>query len=281
MRGASREAVAALATVLSEQTSGADAAALQQTSEQLFAVVSVFAAQGALRRTVSDPALEADAKAGFVDTLFGSQLADRSLQVVSAAARQRWSTPRDVVDALEALAVEAALQQADSEGVLDEVEDELFRLERTIDAQPELRSALTNRNLPGDRKRQLLHRLLDGKVTGVTLALVERAVLEPRGRTLERVLDEFTELAAARRQRSLARVTSAIPLTDEQQESLREGLRREFGRDVRLQLVVDPEIIGGVTVRVGDELIDGSVVRQLAAARRHVTGGSTQTGTRR
>ena len=274
MRGASREALDALRTLLAEQTSGADAATLQRTSSELFAVVSVFAAQGALRRTVSDPGLDADAKVRFVESLFADRLAEQPLELVRGAARQRWSAPRDVVDALEMLAVEAALQQAESEGQLDEVEDQLFRLERTVNGQPELRAALTDRNLPSELKGRLLHRLLDDKVTGVTLALAERAVLEPRGRTLEHVLDEFTELAARRRERSLARVTSAIPLSEEQQERLRENLRREFGRDVRLQLVVDPSIIGGMTVRVGDELIDGSVARQLGSARRHLTGRS-------
>ncbi|HEU5035059.1 MAG TPA: F0F1 ATP synthase subunit delta [Mycobacteriales bacterium] len=272
MQGASRESLAALRETLTGETASVDAGELERFSDALFGVVSVFAAQGALRRTLSDPAIEPDRKVQFVDRLFGSQLDDRSLHVLRTAARLRWSEPGDVVDALEALAVEAALQRAEAQGVLDEVEDELFRFQRIIDAQPTLRAALTDRNLPAERKAALLHRLLDGKVADVTLSLVDRAVLAPRGRTVERVLDEFTQLAAKRRERLIARVTSAVPLTESQQSALAQALQGELGHEVRLQLVVDPGLIGGVTVRIGDELIDGSVLRHLGAAHRKLTG---------
>ncbi|MDQ1697765.1 MAG: F-type H+-transporting ATPase subunit delta [Frankiaceae bacterium] len=274
MQGASRASLARLRETLAEQTADADGSVLRQLSEDLFAVVTLLASQGSLRRTISDPGIEADGKVSIVDSLLGERLTAPALELVRAIARARWSAPGDVVDAAEALAVEAALQRAETDGVLDEVEDELFRFERIIDGGPELRAALTDRNLPADRKGQLVHRLLDGKVADVSLALIERAVLAPRGRTVERVLEEFTELAAKRRERLIARVTSAVALSEEQQESLVAALAREFSRDIRLQLVVDPDIVGGLTVRIGDELIDGSVLRHLDAARRYLTGGS-------
>jgi F-type H+-transporting ATPase subunit delta len=273
MQGASRESLARLRETLGDAAPSADRD-LQQISDTLFSLVSLFADQGALRRTVSDPGLDADRKVAFVDNLFGNRIDAVALDVLRQAARLRWSAPRDVVDALEALAVEAALQRAEADGVLDEVEDQLFRFERIMDAEPALRAALTDRNLPAERKAQLLRRLLDGKVADVTLSLIDRAVLSPRGRTVERVLDEFTELAAKRRERLIARVTTAVALTDEQQRALGDALRSEFGHAIRLQLVVDPEILGGVTVRIGDELIDGSVLRHLGAAHRHLTGRS-------
>ena len=274
MQGASRESLASLRDALAEQTGSTRAADLQQLADTLFEVVTLFANEGAVRRALSDPAIDADAKVSFVDRLFGQRLDAISLELVRQTARLRWSSPRDVVDALEALAVETSLQRAEADGVLDEVEDELFRFERIMDGQPELRAALTDRNLAADRKSQLLHTLLDGKVSEVTLSLILRAVLAPRGRTVERVLDEFTELAAKRRERLIARVTSAVALSEEQQSALAEALKREFDRDIRLQLVVDPDILGGLTVRIGDELIDGSVLRHLGAAHRRLTGGS-------
>src|SRR3954468_18546978 len=273
MQGASRSSLASLRETLAEQTGSASSADTGRVSDELFAVVTLLAGQGSLRRTLSDPALEADSKVQLVDNLLGSRLGPEALEVVRALARLRWSEPSDVVDALEALAVEAALQRAESDGVLDEVEDELFRFERIVDGQPELRAALTDRNLPGDRKAQLLHRLIDGKVADVSRSLIERAVLVPRGRTIERVLDDYAELAAKRRERLIAHVTSAVPLADEQQERLAEALRREFDQDIRLQVVVDPDLLGGLTVRIGDELIDGSVLRHLGVARRQLSGG--------
>ena len=273
MQGASRASLASLREVLAEQTGSANAAALAKVSDSLFAVVTLLASQGSLRRTLSDPAVEADAKVRVVDSLLADRVEPAALEVVRQLARVRWSEPRDVVDALEALAVESSLQQAEAEGVLDEVEDELFRFGRIVDGQPELRAALTDRNLPAARKADLLHRLIDGKVADVSSALIERAVVSPRGRTIERVLDDYAQLAAQRRERLIAHVTSAVDLTADQQERLGEALRREFGREVRLQVMVDPELLGGLTVRIGDELIDGSVLRHLGAARRQLTGG--------
>lgn len=268
MQGSSRESLASLREAL---RTAAEADALR-LSEELFAVVSLLAGNGSLRRAMSDPGVDADAKQRLVDNLLTGKISDAALGLVRLTARSRWSEPRDVVDALEAVAVDAALSGAEAEGQLDEVEDELFRIQRIINGEPALRSALTDRNLPDDRKRDLLHRLLDGKAAPVTVSLVERAVLYPRGRTIERVLDEFTGFAAQRRSRLIARVTSAVPLSEEQQERLAAALAREFGHEVRLQLVVDPSIVGGITVRVGDELLDASVLRQLDAARRQLSG---------
>jgi len=275
MQGASRDALAGLRDALVQSVDAtADATALQRLSNDLFAVVSLFAGTASLRRAISDPALEADAKIGLVDQLLGGKVGDAALDLIRQTARSRWSEPRDVVDALEAVAVEAALSQAEQENQLDEVEDQLFRFERIVNAEPDLRTALTDRNLPADRKQALLARLLDGKVAPVTRALVERAVLSPRGRTLERVLDEFLTFAAQRRSRLVARVTTAVPLSDDQQSRLADSLAREFGGEVRLQVVVDPSLLGGLTVRVGDELIDASVARQLDTAHRKLTGRS-------
>jgi F-type H+-transporting ATPase subunit delta len=273
MQGASRASLAALRDSLAEQTASANATTLAKVSDSFFGLVTLLTGQGSLRRTLSDPALEADAKVRVVDSLFAERIDPAALEVVRVLARLRWSEPRDVVDALEALAVETALQQAESAGVLDEVEDELFRFGRIVAGEPQLRAALTDRNMPAARKAELLHRLIDGKVADVSAALIERAVVSPRGRTIERVLDDFAELAAKRRERLIAHVTSAVDLTDEQQQRLAEALRRELGRDVRLQVVVDSDLIGGLTVRIGDELIDGSVLRHLGAARRQLTGG--------
>lgn len=276
MQGASRESLGALRDRLGHAVARADTATVQRLSDDLFAVVTLLATQGSLRRALSDPALPAGHKRHVVDTLLRDRIAAPAFDLVREAAGSRWSEPQDVVDAVENLAVESALIRAEADGELDEVEDELFRFERILSGEPDLRAALTNRRLPADAKRGLLHRLLDGKVADVTYALVERAVVVPRGRTVERVIQGFSELAAQRRERLLARVTSAVPLDSGQQEALVAALRDGYGRDVRLQVVVDASLVGGLTVRIGDELIDGSVVRQLDEARRRLTGRSSR-----
>jgi F-type H+-transporting ATPase subunit delta len=272
VQGASRGSLAALRDRLSELTDDLDDAAVEQLSDELFGVVTVLAGPGGVRRTLSDPAIDTPRKEQFVDALFGERVSATTVELLKQVARTRWAEPRDVVDGLENLAVDTALVGAERQDQLDEVEDGLFRLERILASEHELRAALTDRNLPDDRKLQLLHRLLDDKVAGTTFALVERAVIAPRGRTVERVLRAFSELAASRRERLIARVTSAVPLTEDQQERLSERLREAYGRAIRLQLVVDPTLIGGVTVRIGDEQIDGSVLRHLTEARRQLSG---------
>jgi F-type H+-transporting ATPase subunit delta len=274
VQGASRGSLASVRARLADLTGDSDEAALQQLSGELFSVVTLLAGPGGIRRTLSDPAIDAGRKERFVDQLFGDHVSATTVDVLKQIARTRWSEPRDVVDALENLAVETALVHAERDGQLDEVEDGLFRFERILASEHALRAALTDRNLPADRKLELLHRLLDGKVADTTFALVQRAVLSPRGRTVERVLRDYSELAASRRERLIARVTSAVALSEDQQVRLTEALRASTGEDIRLQLIVDPGLIGGVTVRIGDEQIDGSVLRHLTEARRQLGGQS-------
>jgi F-type H+-transporting ATPase subunit delta len=128
--------------------------------------------------------------------------------------------------------------------------------------------------MPADGKRGLLHTLLDGKVADTTFALLERTVVEPRGRTIEHALRDLTTLAAQRRNRLIAHVTTAVELTDNEQHDLASALAVAFDHEVRLQVVLDERLIGGLTVQIGDEIIDASVARQLDEARRKLTGGS-------
>jgi F-type H+-transporting ATPase subunit delta len=268
MQGASRNS---LGTLRDQLPADGD---LTRLSDELFAVVSMLGSGASLRRALSDPAASSVAKVHVVDQLLSSRIDAMSLDVVREAVSSRWSQPRDLVDALEEIAVDAALITAQTGGDLDAVEDELFRFGRIVESDPPLRAALTNRELPADTKRELLHKLLDGKVNLVTYKLIERAVVEPRGRTIERALQDLSGLAAQRRDRLVAHVTSATELSEAEQSGLAAALSRTFGHELKLQVVVDASLIGGLTVRVGDELIDASVARQLQEARRTLTGRS-------
>ncbi len=276
MQGTSRDSLAVaqerlLARAAEAQTAAA-AAAFGEAGEQLFAVVGLLGEQPALRRALSDPSLPPEQRVALVNGVFSGKVGDEALQALRDLAGQRWSSPGDVVDAVEVLAVQAALTVAEAAGRLDEVEDELFRFERIVHAEPRLRAALTDPGLPADRKVSLLEALLEGKASPSTTRLVEYAVANQRRRNFERGLTELARLAASRRERLVARVTSARPLTGEHQQRLAGALARIYGREVQLQLQTDPELIGGVVVRVGDEVIDGSVLRRLDEARRRLAG---------
>lgn len=253
---------------------GLDTDGLLELSDQLYAVTGVLAANYGLRRSLADPSVSADAKTRVVDSLLGGKVGDAALDVMRGAVSAPWSQPRDLVDAVETLAADAALLAAEGEGQLDEVEDELFRFERILAGEPRLRSALTDIGLPADRKRKLLDRLLSDKASAVTVKLLAQAVTAPRGRTIERAINDLSALAASRRDRLIARVTSAVPLTEQERSELSDALARTFGHELYLQLTVDESLLGGLSVRVGDEVIDATVARQLDEARRRLTGGA-------
>jgi F-type H+-transporting ATPase subunit delta len=263
-RGALRTARKSLTDLAAELP---EAAGISSVSEGLFGVVTLLDRSGQLRRALGDPTTALPAKHALLDSLLGSQLEPLPMRVLKDAVAERWSSPRDLVDAVEVLAVQAAFLVAEADGSLDEVEDELFRFSRIIARDPELRAVLTDRGLDNDRKTALLTGLLGDRARPETLRLVTSLVSAPRGRTLEDGLAEYARLAAEIRERSVARVTTAVRLTDAQEERLAAALGRVLGRQVQLQLDVDPAVLGGVVVRVGDEVIDGTTRHHLRAAR--------------
>ena len=272
MQGASREAFASVRerlVALRAELPGA--AGVGSIAEGLLSVVRLLDREGNLRRTLGDPALDPQAKEQLVDGLLGSQLGALPLGLLKELVVKRWSSPRDLVDAVEVLGVTAVFLVADADGELDDVEDELFRFARTVSREPELRAVLTDRALDPERKQALLDGLLDGKVKAGTKRIVEALVVTPRGRTLEDGLTDYAGLAADVRSRTLATVTSAVALDEAQQSRLAASLTAQLGREVQLQVEVDPKVVGGVVVRVGDEVIDGSTRHRLAEARRRLS----------
>jgi len=149
-----------------------------------------------------------------------------------------------------------------------EVSEGLYAVAALLDREPSLRRALTDPGLPDDRKTGLLRELLGERAHPQTLRLVEIAVTRSRGRSVETALDELADLAAQRRQRFVAQVRVARPLEPQQEARLTASLERLYGRQVQLQVDVDPAVLGGISVRVGDEVLDGTVQRNLEAVRR-------------
>ena len=167
---------------------------------------------------------------------------------------------------------EALVLAAEAEDGLDDLEDGLFRFGRVVAAQPELRSALASTWLPAERKDGLLAALLRGKVTPVTQRLITQMVTHPRGRALPEALDMCASIAARRRQQLIAVVHSAVELTAAQQRRLADALAATYGHPVHLNIVIDPSVVGGISVQIGDELIDGTAARRLATVRRKLAG---------
>ena len=271
MNGASREALAAARERLDALTDNTSVDAAQLAAE-LAAVTALLHREVSLRRVLTDPAQAGEAKAELAQRLLGSQISGTAADLVAGLVRSRWSQSRDLVDALEQLADAADLTAAQQAGTLDNVEDELFRFGRIVTSNTELRAALTSRKATVSAKGELLRSLLGGRADAATERLVTRLVTAPRGRSLEVGLESLSKLAAARRDRMVAVVTSAVPLSDPQKQRLGAALAKLYGRTMHLNLDVDPEVLGGIRVQVGDEVINGSLADRIEDAGRRLAG---------
>ena len=241
-------------------------------ADELFAVARLLEAQPSLRRSLADPSGRPDDRAGLARALFGSKLSATSVDLVETVVRQRWSHPIDLVDAMTTLATEAALDAADGRGELDDVEDELFRFGRIVGGDRELGRILGDRSASVEGTSVLIDRLVSGKVSPVTELLLRSTFTGRRAGSAEVAIEHLSEAASRRRGQSVARVTTAVELTDAQERRLTDVLTRIYGRQIGLQVTVDPDVLGGLIVQVGDEVIDGSVAHRLEAARRRLAG---------
>lgn len=269
MRGASAGSLERLTEQLgSAVESGSDAARI---AEDLFAVSALLRREPSLRRVATDLSLQPSAKSDFARSLLGEQLDATSMDLVGSAVAQRWAATRDLADALEELGVIALVKGADRAGQADTLESELFGLERLVTENPELRDALSDPARSAEDKHALLDSLLEGRVTAATVRLAKQAVVSSH-RTVALAVEHYEKVAAANRHRLVATVRAARELGDADRQRLQGVLARQYGRPVHLNVVVDPEVVGGVKVEIGDDVIDGTVASRLEEARRRLAG---------
>jgi F-type H+-transporting ATPase subunit delta len=156
---------------------------------------------------------------------------------------------------------------AAAEGALDRVEDELFKVARAFESNDQLRSTLTDQAVPADRRQGIVEDLLGPKAHAVTTALVGLVVGLGRGKDLPAIIDRLVAQAAASRQKAVAEVRSAMPLSDDQKQRLANALSTKTGKSVDVRVVIDPSVLGGIVAQVGDEVYDGSVRHRLTQLR--------------
>ena len=165
---------------------------------------------------------------------------------------------------------QALFQIAQAEGALEQVEDELFRFARILENETRLREALTDPALPPEQRAKIIQELLGNKATPHTTNIVAFIVQQGRARELPKIIDSLVELAAAERRKGIAEVRTALPLDEEQRRKLTEAIERATGKQVELKVLVDPTVIGGLLVRVDDQVFDGTVRRRLQMAKEHI-----------
>jgi F-type H+-transporting ATPase subunit delta len=264
MQAASREASASVrAQVESVLPRFSSTDGLTGLADEFYAVANLLTAQPRVRRRLADPASSPDDRKALADRLLTGKVSASALAVVSSAVSQRWSQAWDLVDAIESSGDDVLLAAAEKNDLSDEIEDELFRFERILDAESGLSTLLDEVTASPERRIQLLDSVIGDKVNPLTLALIRHAVATQRKRSVRLAIDDLIEAAGARRERSVARVISAVPMTDQQQSNLADKLTELYGRRIEVRYAINPSIRGGLVVRVGDEVIDGSIVSRL------------------
>lgn len=263
MRGASADAYAASAAALPGDGD------LGSVAQDLFGIADLFRSEPSLRRVATDASIEGEAKAGLVRGVLAGKVSAEALEVLTTAVSQRWTSSRDLGDTLEQLGVVAAVRSTGSDA--GRLEDELFAVGRLVQANPELRDALSDPARSRGDKAGLINGLLGDKVLPATVALVKQA-LSGSHRTITVALASYQKVAAEVRGQGVATVRVARPLADADRQRLAGALSGTYGREIHLNVIVDPEVIGGIRVEIGDDVIDGTVSSRLDDAGRRLAG---------
>lgn len=269
MLGSSRES---LTTLLNSVAGRSGDEGFAQAAGDLLSVASVISGDKALRTALVDGGQSVDSRAALVRDLFGARINAVATDILVAATAARWSDDNDIVEAIEAAAATIVFTTAEARGELDRVEEEIFLFARAVEANPELQMALTNPAATSEAKSALVADLVSARAAEGSAQLLSHVAANLRGRRADVALRQLSEIAAAKRDRIVAEVRVAIALTPDQSQRLAAVLGRLAGRNVSLNVVVDPSVIGGVSVRLGDDVIDGSIRTRLDQARRILVG---------
>lgn len=265
-RGASSDSAATLVEAVGSALGSSDA---ERVGNDLFTVAETLRTEGALRRFLTDATLPTEARTGLVGEIFDGSVDPATTDLLTKAVSGRWTRPGDLPTALEHAGVVAHVTATGKDA--GRLSDELFAVGQMIKDSAELRDALSDPVRSIADKRTLVSTLLDGKVLPATIALVVQA-LHGTHRTVSAAIEEYQRVAADTHGQGVAMVRVARALSDADQQRLAGALEKQYGRPVHLNLLVDPDVLGGIRVEIGDDVIDGTVATRLADARRTLAG---------
>ena len=266
--GASRQSLASARASLDSVLKSLSIADSSTLASDLFVVVATLDSSTPLRRAITDGSRDAASKAALTSELFGKSISAHALKLVSELSALRWSSPSNLGDVLEQLAVESEASAANMANELERMEEELFAFSRIVVGDAELRQALNSTKYSSEGKRVLVAKLLGSKISASTTRLIGHLVSGLRGRNIESTIHFYSAAIAARRERVIAHVRSAVVMTDAQKEKLIKTLSQKIGQPVQLNVEIDETVLGGLSIRFADELIDATIVSRLADAGR-------------
>jgi len=258
MGSATRESVSKAIAVLDAQAS-VDLA----TGEQLLNAALTVDGAPHLRAALADDASDQADRVSIVHALFG-KYSKPAQEVLVSLVSGRWSSSDDLVDAIELLGIRAVAASAPANVAIS---DELFAFQTAVSSSAELELALGSKLGPADGKVVLVNRLIKGKASKQTVAILSALIAEPRGRRIAELIRLATSIVAEQSGSTIATITVATALTEAQTSRLEKALSAQYGGNIRINEVVDPSILGGMRVQIGDEIIDGTVSNRLADLR--------------
>ncbi|MEU4215270.1 F0F1 ATP synthase subunit delta [Actinoplanes sp. NPDC026623] len=267
MATVNRESYAAAGEKLAADTRQATAAQLATTADEILSVARLLRGELRLRRALTDPSRGGNDRAELFRSIFAGKLGAITVDALATLVSARFSRPSELLNATERLGVDMVLASADKAGTIAEVEDELFRFGQIVRGNAELSVTLSDPGAPVERRAKLAGDLLEGKAQAATVQIIAVALEGFGGRNFEASLSRLVELTAAKRDREVAYVTVAKLLGEAEEQRLAAKLSDIYGRQVSLKFDLDPSIIGGLSVRVGSDLYDGTILRRLNEAR--------------
>ena len=274
LKGSSRSSLVTTRAQLEKLVSQLDAPAAAQVSSELLSIVTVLDSSIALRRALSDFARDEASKVALSKQVFTAISNGHAFTVLATMVGLRWSSPRDIGDVLELLGVETLSVAVEKAAQLEQLESELFAFAQIVSKNPELRATFALRSASEVKKSDLVSALLSGKALQASIDLVSFLVDHPRGRNLESGLNEFADIISTRKARMIAHVVSASALSPDQVSRLTGALTKMLGHEIRVNVSIEKEVVGGLSIRIADELIDGTVIARLAQADRLLAGKS-------
>ena len=266
--GSSRQSLAALRVALDNTLNGVSAGDASAISSDLFKALVAIDSSTGLRRALTDSARDAASKSDLVSDLFKKTIGAKALSLLGTAVSLRWSSPSGIADAIEQIAVEAEAAAANLSNSLDQVQNEVFTFSKLLIENPDLRTALSDRAQSPDSKQALLASIFGGKFASSTSNLLSHSVEGRRARSIEKTIEAYSHAVTARRSRVNAHIKSSIALSDGQAKKLADSLTKQIGQPVHLNIEIDPNVLGGISIRFGDEVIDGTISNRLAEASR-------------
>ena len=266
--GTSRASVLTLRKALTDAVSKQSANDAATFASELFTILTVLSSSVGLRRALTDNSRDKSAKADLISNLFGKNIKSEAQALLATAASLRWSSPAELADAVEQLAVEAQSAAAEKSNEQESLESELFDFARVLIANPDLRQALNTSADSDEGKLALLDAVVKGKYASSTLTLLQKVVILRRGRSIDATLAAYSHYVSTRNNRLIAHVKSAVAISDDQLKKLVAALSKQMGKEVHVNVEIDPKVLGGISIRYADDVIDGTIFNRLVQAGR-------------